>query len=123
MGEPTGTDFAKALFETLVEGTKLSNAMPAADEHEYAATFPAFTTAMGGIEQQLNGMVHGLMQQQPSHAQLSDLSSAQVNVASRSTSSHFQPRHSLSHVSDASVRVSGNLHGGGGGLWCHGGGG
>ena len=40
--DPQSPEFAKALFETLVRGTRMSNAMPATGgEHEYATTFPA----------------------------------------------------------------------------------
>ena len=38
--------YAKSLFESLVRGTKLSNQVPAAEQHDYNSTFPAYNEAM-----------------------------------------------------------------------------
>ena len=47
--DPQSPEFAKALFETLVRGTRMSNAMPATGgEHEYATTFPAVNKRVRG---------------------------------------------------------------------------
>ena len=58
-------DFARSLFQSLVDGTKASNTLPAAADHEYASTFPPFSSAMDGLGERLSGMVQGLMEHQP----------------------------------------------------------
>jgi exosome complex exonuclease RRP6 len=62
--EEAGPEFAKALFGSLVHGTRLSNELPAAEQRDYAATFPPFTAAVGGIGGQLTEMMAGFMEQQ-----------------------------------------------------------
>ena len=64
--DPNDPEYAKALLERLVRGTRLSNAMPADIQHDYAATFPGYQAAMAGMGARLTGMMQGFVDQQGS---------------------------------------------------------
>ena len=61
---PNDPEYAKALLERLVRGTRLSNAMPTDIQHDYAATFPGYQAAMAGMGTRLTGMMQGFVEQQ-----------------------------------------------------------
>ena len=61
--DPTDPAYAKNLFESLVRGTKMSNAVPSTEKHDYASSFPQYSAAMGNIGNRLNGLIGGLVDQ------------------------------------------------------------
>jgi len=62
--DEAGPEFAKSMFDSLVRGTRLSNELPAAEQRDFAGTFPPFVGAVSGFGGQISGMMAGFMDQQ-----------------------------------------------------------
>lgn len=66
--DPSTPEFTSKLLQSLVEGTRASNEVPAADDHSFACTYPAYAAAMDGLSSRITGMLQGFVQQQRSAA-------------------------------------------------------
>ena len=65
---PATPEFTSALLQSLVEGTRASNELAAADQHSFASTYPAYAATVKGLGERLTALLQALMQQQQGSA-------------------------------------------------------
>ena len=65
---PATPEFTSALLQSLVEGTRASNELAAADQHSFASTYPAYAATVKGLGERLTALLQSLMQQQQGSA-------------------------------------------------------
>ena len=68
---PASQEFSSGLLKSLVKATQVSNTLPAADDHDFACSYPAYASSVRGFGERLSGMMQGFLAHQLSpHVQV-----------------------------------------------------